>query len=125
MRPDNAGEIELRRKKLQKSVTALAAVLAGAGTALVATAPAAAASSELKLAAGDDAYVSSGRKGANFGGEDKLSIGRLDGDTQIGFLKFVVPAGTEGVNAGYLRSGRSISVSTSRRQYRFTGPSVW
>ena len=34
-------------------------------------------------------------------------------------------AGTDGVNAGYLRSGRSISVSTSRRRYRFTGPSVW
>ena len=90
----NAGEIELRRTKLQKSVTALAAVLAGAGTAMVATAPAAAAAPELKLAASDDAYVSSGRKNATFGGEDKLAIGRLDGDTKIGFLKFLVPAGT-------------------------------
>ncbi len=84
----------MRRNKLQKSVTALAAVVAGAGTAMVATAPAAAAGPELKLAAGDDTYVSSGRKDATFGGEDKLSIGRLDGDTKIGFLKFVVPAGT-------------------------------
>ncbi|WP_199751877.1 DNRLRE domain-containing protein [Actinoplanes sp. ATCC 53533] len=91
----NAGEIELRRTKLQKSVTALAAVLAGAGTAMVATAPAAAAAPELKLAASDDAYVSSGRKNATFGGEDKLAIGRLDGDTKIGFLKFLVPAGTQ------------------------------
>ena len=84
----------MRRSKLQKSVTALAAVLAGAGTAMVATAPAAAAAPELKLAASDDAYVSSGRKNATFGGEDKLAIGRLDGDTKIGFLKFLVPAGT-------------------------------
>ena len=84
----------MRRKKLQKSVTALAALVAGAGTAMAAPAPAAAAGPELKLAAGDDAYVSSGRKDATFGDEDKLSVGRLNGDTKIGFLKFVVPAGT-------------------------------
>jgi beta-mannanase len=86
----------LRRKKLQKSVTALAALVAGAGTALVATAPAAAAAGpELKLTAGDDTYVSSGRKDATFGADDKLSIGRLDGDIKIAFLKFLVPAGTQ------------------------------
>ncbi|WP_433717599.1 DUF7594 domain-containing protein [Actinoplanes sp. CA-051413] len=86
----------MRRKKLQKSVTALAALVAGAGTALVASAPAAAAAGpELKLTAGDDTYVSSGRKDATFGAEDKLSIGRLDGDTKIAFLKFLVPAGTQ------------------------------
>ncbi|GAA3953387.1 CBM96 family carbohydrate-binding protein [Actinoplanes auranticolor] len=86
----------MRRKKLQKSVTALAALVAGAGTALVATAPAAAAAApELKLTAGDDTYVSSGRKDATFGAEDKLSIGRLDGDAKIAFLKFLVPAGTQ------------------------------
>ena len=85
----------MRRKKLQKSVTALAAVVAGAGTALVATAPAVAAAPELKLAAGDDTYVSSGRKDATFGAEDKLSIGRLGGDAKIAFLKFLVPAGTQ------------------------------
>ncbi|MGW4945993.1 CBM96 family carbohydrate-binding protein [Actinoplanes sp. NPDC004185] len=86
----------MRRKKLQKSVTALAALVAGAGTALVASAPAAAAAApELKLTAGDDTYVSSGRKDATFGAEDKLSIGRLDGDTKIAFLKFLVPAGTQ------------------------------
>ncbi|AGZ42651.1 CBM96 family carbohydrate-binding protein [Actinoplanes friuliensis] len=86
----------MRRKKLQKSVTALAALVAGAGTALVASAPASAvAGPELKLAAGDDTYVSSGRKNAGFGGEDKLAIGRMDGDTKIGFLKFLVPAGVK------------------------------
>ena len=85
----------MRRKKLQKSVTALAALVAGAGTALVATAPAAAAGPELNLAAGDDTYVSSGRKNSTFGGEDKLTIGRLEGDTKIAFLKFQVPAGTQ------------------------------
>jgi hypothetical protein len=85
----------LRRQKLQKSVTALAALVAGAGTALVATAPAAAAGPELKLTAGDDTYVSSGRTDASFGGEDKLSIGRLDGDSKVAFLKFQVPAGVQ------------------------------
>ena len=84
----------MRRSKLKKSVTALAALAAGAGTALIATAPATAAGPDLKLAAGDDAYVSSGRKDATFGGEDKLSIGRLKGDTKTAFLKFRVPAGT-------------------------------
>jgi beta-mannanase len=85
----------LRRSKLQKSVTALAALVAGAGTAMIAAAPASAAGAELKLAAGDDAYVSSGRKDAIFGAEDKLSIGRLEGDAKIAFLKFQVPAGTQ------------------------------
>jgi len=94
-RPDHAGENKLRRSKLQKSVTALAAVLAGAGTAAIASAPAeAAVGAELKLTAGDDTYISTGRQGANFGGEDKLAVGRLGADSKIGFLKFVVPAGT-------------------------------
>jgi glycosyl hydrolase family 26 len=94
-RPDNAGENKLRRSKLQKSVTALAAVLAGAGSAAIASAPAeAAVGAELKLTAGDDTYISTGRRDANFGGEDKLAIGRLGNDSKIGFLKFVVPAGT-------------------------------
>jgi hypothetical protein len=82
------------RRTLKKSVTALAALAAGAGTALAATAPAAAAAPVLKLAAGDDAYVSSGRTGTNFGGEHKLAIGRLDRDVKTAFLKFLVPAGT-------------------------------
>jgi hypothetical protein len=94
-RPDNAGENKLRRTKLQKSVTALAAVLAGAGSAAIVSAPAeAAVGAELKLTAGEDTYISTGRRDANFGGEDKLAIGRLGGDSKIGFLKFVVPAGT-------------------------------
>ncbi|MEV4640883.1 DNRLRE domain-containing protein, partial [Actinoplanes sp. NPDC049548] len=86
----------MRRAKLTKSVTALAALAAGAG-AVAGAAPAAAApagGAELKLAATDDAYVSSGRKSAVFGAEDKLAIGRLKGDAKTAFLRFEVPAGT-------------------------------
>ncbi|MEV4704331.1 DUF7594 domain-containing protein [Actinoplanes sp. NPDC049316] len=86
----------MRRSKLTKSVTALAALAAGAGS-VVAGAPAAQAATgaELKLAAADDTYVSSGRKDAAFGAEQKLAIGRLAGDSKTAFLKFVVPAGTQ------------------------------
>ncbi|WP_305784770.1 CBM96 family carbohydrate-binding protein [Symbioplanes lichenis] len=85
----------MRRSKLAKSVTALAALAAGAGT-VVGSAPAASADTgpELKLAATDDTYVSSGRKDGVFGAEGKLAVGRLDKDTKVGFLKFAVPAGT-------------------------------
>jgi beta-mannanase len=75
-------------------VTVLAALLSGTGSALVAGAPAVATTgSALKLSANDDSYTSSGRRTANFGTADKLVIGRLDGDTKISYLKFVVPAG--------------------------------
>jgi hypothetical protein len=84
----------LRRSKLKKSVTALAALAAGAGTALALPAAAQAATgTEVKLAAGDDAYISTGRRDANFGGDDKLAVGRLGRDSKIAFLKFLVPAG--------------------------------
>jgi len=75
-------------------VTVLATLLASTGSALVAPmAAVAAGGSELKLAAVDDSYTSSGRRGVSFGQEDKLAVGRIDGDTKVAFLKFVVPAG--------------------------------
>ncbi|MFI7602933.1 DNRLRE domain-containing protein, partial [Actinoplanes sp. NPDC049681] len=94
----------MRRSKLTKSVTALAALAAGAGsvTAGAAAAAAAPAGAELKLAATDDAYVSSVRKNAGFGAEDKLAVGRLNGDTKTAFLRFEVPAGVT-VGAARLR----------------------
>ncbi|WP_307831673.1 CBM96 family carbohydrate-binding protein, partial [Nucisporomicrobium flavum] len=86
----------MRRSKLTKSVTALAALAAGAGSVLAgAPAAEAAAGAELKLTAADDTYVSSGRRNATFGAEQKLAIGRLAGDSKTAFLKFVVPAGTQ------------------------------
>ena len=84
----------MRRSKFAKSVTALAALAAGAGTVVAVAAPAQAAGAELKLAAGDDSYTSSGRKDGVFGAEGKISVGRMDKDTKIGFLRFQVPAGT-------------------------------
>jgi beta-mannanase len=86
----------LRRSNLRKPATVLTALLAGTGSALVAPIAAdAAAGPELKLAAVDDSYTSSGRRGTNFGREDKLAVGRLAGDSKVAFLKFVVPAGTD------------------------------
>jgi hypothetical protein len=92
----------VRRTKLLKSVTALAALATGAGLAGAGTAAIAATGTELKLSATDDTYASSGRKDATFGAEEKLSVGRLDRDTKIGFLRFEVPAGT-GVSGARLR----------------------
>ncbi|WP_067500879.1 DNRLRE domain-containing protein [Actinoplanes sp. TFC3] len=93
----------MRRSKLKKSVTALAALAAGAGATVAlgaaGSAASAAAGPELKLAAADDTYVSSGRKDASFGAEEKLSVGRLERDTKVGFLRFVVPAGTKATGA--------------------------
>ena len=84
------------RFKLGKSVSVLAAVLTGTGSALAAPALAgAAAGPEIKVYAGDDTYTSSGRKDATFGGADKLVTGRFGKDVKITFLKFVVPAGTD------------------------------
>ncbi|MFI5935205.1 DNRLRE domain-containing protein [Actinoplanes sp. NPDC051494] len=84
----------MRRSKLKISVTALAALAAGAGATMAGASAAAAAGSELQLAASGDTYVSSGRKDASFGAEAKLSVGREDRDVKLGFLRFVVPAGT-------------------------------
>ena len=82
------------RFTLRKSVSVLAAVVAGTGAALGAPALAgAAAGPELKLAAGDDTYTSSGRRDARFGAEDKLVVGRLGTDVKVSYLKFDVPAG--------------------------------
>ena len=82
------------RSKLRKSVSVLAAVLTGTGSALGAPIAAdAAAGPELKVYASDDTYTSSGRTDATFGAEDKLVIGRLAKDLKVSYLKFVVPAG--------------------------------
>jgi hypothetical protein len=75
-------------------VTALALSLVGAGTALTGTPATAAPSQGLRVVATDDSYTSSGRRSFNQGQADKLVIGRLDGDTKVSYLKFVVPAGT-------------------------------
>jgi beta-mannanase len=84
------------RLTLRKSVSVLAALVAGTGSALVAPALAGAiAGPELKLAAADDTYVSSGRRTTTFGAEDKLVTGRLGTDVKTSFLKFTVPAGTD------------------------------
>ncbi|HEV7965057.1 MAG TPA: DNRLRE domain-containing protein [Actinoplanes sp.] len=86
----------MRRSNLRKPVTVLTALLAGTGSALVAPIAADAATGpDLKLAAVDDSYTSSGRRGTTFGREDKLAVGRLAGDSKVSFLKFVVPAGTD------------------------------
>jgi hypothetical protein len=77
---------------LRKYLSAVAAVLTGAGSLGVAPAGAVAASS-LTIHASDDTYTSSGRKDAAFGAEDKLVVGKLDRDVKVSFLKFVVPAG--------------------------------
>jgi Glycosyl hydrolase family 26 len=95
-RPDDAGERRIVGRNLGKAVSVLATLLAGTGSALLAPAGAqAGAGAELKVSASDDAYTSSGRRGANFGREDKLVVGRLAGDTKVSFLKFVVPAGAD------------------------------
>jgi len=84
------------RFKLPKSVSVLAAVVAGTGSALAAPALAGAiAGAELKLAAVDDTYTSSSRKSATFGAGDKLVAGRLGKDVKVSFLKFTVPAGAD------------------------------
>jgi hypothetical protein len=84
------------RFKLPKSVSVLAAVVAGTGSALAAPALAGAiAGAELKLAAVDDTYTSSSRRSATFGAEDKLVAGRLGKDVKISFVKFTVPVGAD------------------------------
>ena len=86
----------MRRSKLRK-YSVLTAVLAGtAGVTAMAPATAGAATGKVvKIAAGDDAYVSSIRTGTVFGAEDKLVAGVLDRDVKTSFLKFAVPAGTK------------------------------
>src|SRR5690349_21707226 len=80
-RPGGAGQTGrdyVGRSKMRKSVSALTALLAGTGAVSVAGMPAsAAAGPDLKVAASDDSYTSSGRKTATFGSEDKLAVGTL------------------------------------------------
>ncbi len=106
-RPDKRGRSELRRWKPHKYSPVLAALLAGASAVAITPGGADAASGgpELKLTASDDTYVSSGRRSATFGAEDKLVIGVLDRDVKTSFVKFTVPAG-----AG--RSGARLRLTT-------------
>ena len=85
----------MRRSKL-RNYSVLTAVLAGTAgvTALAPVAAGAATGGVLKLAAGDDAYVSSVRTTAVFGAEEKLAAGVFGNDVKTSFLKFAVPAGT-------------------------------
>ncbi|GAA2583264.1 hypothetical protein GCM10010435_71270 [Winogradskya consettensis] len=78
---------------LKKSMTALIAIAAGAG----ALGPAAHAADKtgITLAATDDTYASSSRKNTVFGADEKLAVGHLGSDKKVGFLRFVVPAGTK------------------------------
>ncbi|MFG1994789.1 DNRLRE domain-containing protein [Actinoplanes sp. NPDC048988] len=89
----------MRRSKLQR-YSVLTAVLAGAGaTALTGTTAVAGTSATIKLAAGDDTYVSTVRTGTVFGAEDKLVAGVIGKETKTSFLKFAVPAGTNVASA--------------------------
>ena len=78
---------------LRKSLSAVGAVLAGAGILGAAPVGAVAAPS-LTINATDDAYTSSARKDASIGAEEKLAVGKLGTDVKVAFLKFVVPAGS-------------------------------
>jgi hypothetical protein len=89
------GERQIVGHNVRKSVSIVAALLVGTGSAPIAPISAGAtAGTELKVTASDDAYTSSGRPGTNFGQGDKLVIGRLARDSKVSYLKFVVPAGT-------------------------------
>jgi beta-mannanase len=84
----------LGRTTLRTSVSVLATLLTGAGSALVAGVGAsAAAPTVLTVSPSDDAYTSSGRRATSFGAEDKLVVGKLKTDSKVSFLKFTVPAG--------------------------------
>jgi beta-mannanase len=117
----------LSRSIVPTPVTFLATLLAGAGSALLVPAPAqAAAGADLKLAATNDAYTSSGRRTTVFGQQNKLVVGLLDGDTKISYLTFVVPAGarvtgshldlsTNGAVSGPIRLSRVLDTSWSEK----------
>ena len=83
------------RSKLHRSVSIVAALLAGTGAAVAAGVPASAATAaEIKVSAHDDTYTSSGHRGDTVGADTKLVIGGPKTDTKVSYLKFVVPAGT-------------------------------
>jgi beta-mannanase len=110
----------LRRSKLLKASSVLTALFAGAGAAALAPAAAAqagpaqagparagtvtvqagpgatapAGTRQFQIKAADDSYISSGRKAAGFGAQDKLVAGVLKRDVKTAYLKFTVPSGT-------------------------------
>jgi hypothetical protein len=84
------------RPNVRRSMTVLAALLGGTGSAFVAPVSAhAVAGPDLQLPAVEDTYASTGRRTTNFGQSTKLPVGRLNGDGKTPFLKFVVPEGTD------------------------------
>ncbi|MBM2623063.1 DNRLRE domain-containing protein [Actinoplanes sp. LDG1-06] len=101
----------MRRSKLKK-YSVLTAVVAGtAGVAAMGAAPAAAAGT-LKIAAGDDTYVSNVRPAVAFGAETKLVAGVAGKETKTSFLKFAVPAGTKVAGARLVLTTQASSAST-------------
>jgi glycosyl hydrolase family 26 len=64
-------------------------VVAGAGFALAGTAHAATTSETVTAYSSDDAYTSSTRRTVNFGGADKLVVGKESGETRLSYVKFV------------------------------------
>ncbi|MFG1610103.1 DNRLRE domain-containing protein [Actinoplanes sp. NPDC049265] len=70
----------------------LTGVVAAAGFAVTTSAEAATVTETKSVFAGDDAYTSSARRTTNFGGADKLVVGRTGGETRVSYVKFTVPA---------------------------------
>jgi hypothetical protein len=101
----------VRRSKL-KQYSVLTAVIAGAAGVTVAGPAHAAAPATLKLAAGDDAYVSSARTGVVFGAENKLVAGVSGKEIKTSFLKFAVPAGTKVAGARLTLTTQASTPST-------------
>ncbi|MGK5681824.1 CBM96 family carbohydrate-binding protein [Actinoplanes sp. URMC 104] len=102
----------MRSSKLRK-YSVLTAVLAGtAGVTALGPAQAEAAGATLRIAAGDDAYVSSARPTAVFGAETKLVAGVAGNETKTSFLKFAVPAGTRVAGARLNLTAQASTAST-------------
>ncbi|MCO8271312.1 DNRLRE domain-containing protein [Actinoplanes sp. TRM 88003] len=101
----------MRRSKLKK-YSVLTAVLAGAAGVTAASPADAAAATTLKIAAGDDAYVSSARTGVVFGAETKLVAGVSGKENKTAFLKFAVPAGTKVAGARLTLTTQASTPST-------------
>ncbi|MBU2669369.1 DNRLRE domain-containing protein [Actinoplanes bogorensis] len=106
---------------MRKQFSVLTAVLAGA-TGMAAIASPAHAAGTIKIAAGDDTYVSSARTSVAFGGETKLVAGVIGKEIKTSFLKFAVPAGTKVAGARLILTTQAASASTvSIRQVASTG----
>jgi beta-mannanase len=80
---------------------AVTGALVSAGFALTGVASAATTTQSLTVYAADDAYTSSTRKTVNFGGADKLVVGRAAGETRVSYVKFTVGALAAGASLGH------------------------